>query len=292
MSSSGKRKKAKKESAETEAFLDTYSNLSDTAKQDYVNYIESLTQLQGLQEGMGSAQSSYDEALAEYQKQEGQRTDALDAKSQSMFVDTKDQFGNVVGRETKGFERGFGEDYDPNLAMKQFDRMLETVDKRKDYGVEGRGQFIHSDEKIQGMLDQMKAFGNESQYEEMVDKLKAVDNRTFDDLQFSKDYDAAQAQFAPELTAAASQVQAMRDQYGESSAEAKAAYDQYEESYKKLMGMKYGETFAGDFREEDELAELGGNTGMGFDLMDQDQINAMSSDELTEYLDNLMQYYA
>ena len=266
MSSSGKRKKAKKESKVTKGNLDAYSELSDTAKQDYLNYIESLTQLQGLQEGMGEAQSTYDEALAEYQRQEGKRTDVLDAKNEQMFIDRKDEFGNVVGRQTKGFKRGFGEDYNPNLAMKQFDRMLETADKRKDYGVEGRGQFIHSDEKIQGMLDQMKAFGNESQYKEMIDKLKAVDNRTFDDLQFSMDYDAAQAQFAPELTAAASTVQAMRDQYGESSAEAQAAYDQYEESYKKLTGMKYGSDYAGDFIEEDEFAELGGNTGMGFDL--------------------------
>ena len=287
--SSGSRTKAKREGKKTTGFKDTYSGLSDTAKQDYLNYIESLTQLQGLQEGMGGAQASYDEALAQYQGLEGQRTDVLDAKNKAMFVETKDQFGNVTGHSTKGYKRGFGEDYNANRAMAQFDRMIENVDLRLDRG-ENTGEYRYSDEDFRGMLDNMKQFGSEDQYDQMVEKLKDQD-RQFTELQFSEDYDAAQAEFAPELTAAASQVQAMRDQYGESSAEAQAAYDQYEESFKKVSGMKYGEDYAGDFMEESDLAELGGNTGMGFDLMDQEQIDAMSSDELTAYLNNLTEYY-
>jgi hypothetical protein len=314
MSSSGKRRKAKKQGNITSSFKDTYEGLSDTAKQDYINYIESLTQLQELQEGMGSAQSSYDEALAEYQREEAKRTDVLDARNEQMFTDRKDQFGNVVGRQTKGFERGFGADYNPNRAMEQFNRMIEAADNRIDYGVERRGEYRYTDADYQKMLDNMKAFGTEEQYDQMVDKLKGLD-RDFKDLRFAKAYGEAQAQFAPELTAAASQVQAMRDQYGESSAEAQAAYDQYLEAYKKLSGMKYGDQYGGAPKKNDpfrvatevfgneafettegaisapDFVDLGGNTGMGFDLMDQEQINAMSSDELTAYLDNLMEYY-
>ena len=330
MSSSGKRKKAEKQGKKTSSFKDTYEGLSDTAKQDYLNYMEALTQLKDLQEDMGSAQTSYDEALAEYEREQQKRLDVLQAKNDAMFIDKVDQFGNVIGRQTRGYERGFGDDYNPNRAMQAFDRMLETIDKRIDYGVENRGEFVHSDEKIQRMLDHMKAFGNESQYDEMIDKLKDVDSRTFDSLQFAKDYDAAQMQYAPELTAAASTVQAMRDQYVESSAEAEAAYDQYLEAYKKLSGMKYGDQYGGAakglgmkqginmFRElgvgnnslpagviataanqnasataasAPDFEDLGGNTGLGFDLYDQEQINAMSSEELAAYLEDLMEYY-
>ena len=295
MSTGNTKKKAKKESKTTQGNLDAYSELSDTAKQDYLNYMEALTQLQDLQENkLGDAQTSYDEALAEYEREQQKRLDVLQAKNDAMFIDKVDQFGNVIGRQTKGYERGFGDDYNPNKAMTAFDRMLETIDKRIDYGVENRGEFLHSDEKIQRMLDHMKAFGNESQYDEMIDKLKDVDSRTFDDLQFAKDYDAARMQYAPELTAAASQVQAMRDKYGESSAEADAAYDAYVESYNTLKGFgdgNYADRYHGQLQEEQELAELGGNTGMGFDLYDQEQINAMSYDELSDYLEDLMEYY-
>jgi hypothetical protein len=293
MSTGNTKKKAKKESKTTQGNLDAYSELSDTAKQDYLNYIESLTQLQELQEGMGGAQSTYDEALADYQRLENQRTDVLDAKNEQMFIDRKDQFGNVIGRQTKGFERGFGADYNPNRAMEQFNRMIEAADKRIDYGVERRGEYRYTDADYQKMLDNMKAFGTEEQYNQMVDKLKGLD-REFEDLRFAEAYDEAKAQYAPELTAAASQVQAMRDKYGESSAEANAAYDAYVESYNKLKGFgdgNYADRYHGQLREEQELAELGGNTGMGFDLYDQEQINAMSSEELSDYLTNLMEYY-
>ena len=293
MSTGNTKKKAKKESKTTQGSLDTYSGLSDTAKQDYLNYIESLTQLQGLQEGMGGAQSTYDEALADYQRLEDQRTDVLNAKNESMFIDKVDQFGNVTGRQTRGYEIGFGADYNPNRAMEQFDRMVESADKRIDYGVERRGEYRYTDADYQKMLDNMKAFGSESQYDEMVDKLKGLD-REFEDLRFAEAYDAAQAQYAPELTAAASQVQAMKDKYGESSAEAKAAYDAYVESYNTLKEFgdgSYADRYHGQLQEEQELAELGGNTGMGFNLMDQEQINSMSSEELSNYLEDLMEYY-